>query len=105
MLCGTYCKVKTVVDFTDQEFREEAILKTNNSVLIMGQLKNMDQDYVYLPLSLQVPLHSDGDFFRNRDSLLVCQGWIYQHEIKYICASSYHGESENKQIICADFKR
>lgn len=47
MLCGMGYKVKTVnANFIDQEFREEAILRTTNSMMIMGWCKNTEQGYI-----------------------------------------------------------
>lgn len=60
---------------------------------------------MYLHLAFQMPVDLDEELLGDRDSLPACRGPVYQHKINFIYSSSFHGETENKQIISADFQR
>lgn len=81
MLSGTGYKIKTVnANFLDQEFREEAILRTTDSMMLMGWCENAEQDYIYLHFALQVPVDVDAKLLSNKTVSLLVQDEVSNME-------------------------
>lgn len=86
MLCGMGYKVKTVnANFKDQKFREDAILRSTNSVMIMGWCKNTEQGYIQL--HIRYPPGASGcqcEAPQQQDSLYDGPELSDQHEMNHV---------------------